>query len=95
MVEAATKAGAKGAAEVEVGVAEVVVLGAAVEPVVWDTGESVAEAEAEAEAAAKTKAEEVEAMAEAVEMQVEAAEVENGAAVEDQNKIFDPGGATV
>ena len=32
----------------EVGAAEVVVLGAAVEPVVWDTEEAVAEAMAEA-----------------------------------------------
>ena len=51
MVEAATLRGrSKGleATEVEVGAAEVVVLGAAVEPVVWDTGEAVAEAMTEA-----------------------------------------------
>jgi hypothetical protein len=97
MVEAATEAAEKGAAGVEIEAAEVVVLGAAVEPVVWDTGEAVAEAEAEGEAASEAKAEELEAMAdaEAVEMQVKAAEVEDGAAVEDQNKIFDPGGAAV
>ena len=97
MMEAATEAAKKGAPGVEIEETEVVLLGAAVEPVVWDTEEAVAKAEAEGEATAKAKAQELEAMAEteAVEMQVKAAKVEDGAAVEDQNKIFDPGGAAV
>ena len=55
----------------------------------------MAEAETEAAVATEAKAEGVETMAEAVEVQMEAAKVENGVAVEDQNKIFDPGGAAV
>ena len=47
------------------------VLGAAVEPVVWDTGEAVAEAEAEAEVEAEAMA-----VAETTEVEVQTAEMQ-------------------
>ena len=77
----------------------VVVLGAAMEPVVWVTGEAVAEAEAEEEADAETEAKraevKVQAMVQAAEMQATINWRQMGAAVGDQNKISDPGGAVV